>query len=131
MKNFNTLNYTGSNGWEATIINTEFTGVDTNPQQPALGDTNERDSANVILSYDEGYYVENGVQYRAGFYRKQNTYYANLVNNSPIIPGEVVFGNQVTGMKGFFAKVTLRNDATTDVSGPKYLFSVGSEYMNR
>ena len=33
--------------------------------------------------------------------------------------------------KGFFAKVTLRNDATTDVSGPKYLFSVGSEYMNR
>tara|TARA_R100001126_G_C4880002_1_gene178522 strand:+ start:904 stop:2415 length:1512 start_codon:yes stop_codon:yes gene_type:complete len=131
MKNFNTLNYTGSNGWEATVINTEFTGVDTNPQQPALGDTNERDSANVILSYDEGYYVENGVQYRAGFYRKQNTYYANLVNNSPIIPGEVVFGNQVTGMKGFFAKVTLRNDATTDVSGPKYLFSVGSEYMNR
>ena len=66
-----------------------------------------------------------------GSVRAESSEVANLVNNSPIIPGEVVFGNQVTGMKGFFAKVTLKNDATTDISGPKSLFSVGSEYMNR
>jgi hypothetical protein len=131
MKTFKTISYEGSNGWEATVINSEFTGVDTNPQQPALGDTNEQDAANSILSYDEGYYTESGVQYRAGFYRKQNTYYANLINNSPIIPGEVVFGNSMTGMKGFYAKVTLKNDLTTDISGQKYLFAVGSNYTNR
>jgi len=131
MKTFKTVGYEGSNGWEATVVNSDFTGVDTNPQQPALGNTNIQDVANSILSYDEGYYVESGVQYRAGFYRKQNTYYANLINNTTVVPGEVVFGNSITGMRGFFAQVTLKNDATTDVAGAKQLFAVSSEYSNK
>ncbi|MHC5057861.1 MAG: hypothetical protein ACYTKD_24605, partial [Planctomycetota bacterium] len=38
-KTFKTINYTGSNGWEVTSIVSDYTGVDTNPQQPALGNT--------------------------------------------------------------------------------------------
>ena len=45
---------------------------------------NEIDTANKIYSYDEGAYVENNVEYRAGFDRKQNRYVAAIKNNSTI-----------------------------------------------
>ena len=35
-KTFKTISYTGSNGWEALNITTDKTGIDSNPQQPAL-----------------------------------------------------------------------------------------------
>jgi len=134
MKTFKTINYEGSNGWEVPVneVKSEFTGVDTNPQQPALGNTNLQDTVARIYSYDEGYYTESGIQYRAGFDRKQNTYYAVLRNNSGARPGEVIFdGASETGVKAFYATVKLQTDTTTDPNGPKQLFSVGSSYINR
>jgi hypothetical protein len=134
MKTFKTISYEGSNGWEVPVneVKSEFTGVDTNPQQPALGDTNLQDTIARIYSYDEGYYTESGVQYRAGFDRKQNTYYAAIKNNSGPRPGEVIFdGSNQTGIKAFYATVKFATDATTDPNGPKQLFSVGSVYNTR
>ena len=90
------------------------------------------DTSNLIPSYDEGTYVDGGVQYRAGFSRKQNTYYASIKNNSNPRAGEVVFGGErETGIKAFYATVTFRTDTSTDSGGRKELFSVGSSYINR
>jgi len=136
MKTFKTVSYEGSNGWE--VIDSSFisdvTGVDSNPQQPALGDVSYTDTVSRIYSYDEGYYVDPSTQipYRAGFDRKQNTYYAALKNNSAARAQEVIFeGAQSTGVKAFYATVKLQTDTTTDPGGPKELFAVGSQFNLR
>ena len=61
----------------------------------------------------------------SGFYRKENKYFANIVNNSPVKTGEIVFGNQMTGIKGFFATATIQTDSVT----AQELFAVSSEYI--
>ena len=45
------------------------------------------------------------------------------------MPGEVVFGNSISGIKGYFATVTIQTDGTTDISGAKELFSVGTTFV--
>jgi hypothetical protein len=53
---------------------------------------------------------------------------ANIVNNSAVAPGEVRFGDQMSGIKGHFTTVTLSTDTVTDFGGLKELFAVSSEY---
>ena len=77
----------------------------------------------------EGVYVESGVEYRVGFNRKENKYFANLVNNSAARPGEVLFGNTTTGIKGYFTTVKIKTDGTTDLGGAKELFAVSTEFV--
>jgi hypothetical protein len=85
-----------------------------------------------IWSYDEGSYTEDNRNYRAGFDRKQNKYMAVIPNNTITpIAGEVVFGNSMTGIKAYYATVTMQTDATTDPGGLKELFSVGSVFTTR
>lgn len=124
-KNFKTFGYEGSNGWEVT----EFKSGEQGPYNGQL----YQDQTNPIKSYDEGSYRDGGIQYRAGFYRKQDKYYANLVNKNPISPGEVIFnesgGGRTTGIKGFFATVKIKTDSTTEFGGAKELFSVATEFV--
>ena len=54
---------------------------------------------------------------------------ANLVNTSVATAGEVLFGADMTGIKGYFATVTVSNDLVTDVGGAKELFAVSSDYV--
>ena len=137
IKTFQTINYEGSNGWEVTAFLSEETGlnssggnwinnVDTIVQ--GAGATQYRK----IYSYTEGAYEENGIQYYAGFDRKQNKYMAVVPNNTQTpMPGEVVFGNQTTGIKAYYATVTMKTDATTDPNGLKELFAVSSTFAPR
>ena len=94
-----------------------------------IGEIERRDTTFNIKSYDEGVYYEDAVLYRAGFNRKENRYVANLVNNTIASNEEVVFGQSMTGIKGFFANVKLSTDTTTNVGGVKELFSVGTEIV--
>ena len=137
IKTFQTINYEGSNGWEVTAFLSEETGlnssggnwinnVDTIVQ--GIGANQYRK----IYSYTEGAYTENGIQYYAGFNRKQNKYMAVVPNNTQTpMPGEVVFGNQTTGIKAYYATVTMRTDATTDPNGLKELFAVSGTFASR
>jgi len=45
--------------------------------------------------------------------------------------GEVIFGNQTMGVKAYYSTVTIKTDTTTDPNGPKSLFAVSSEYINK
>lgn len=119
-KVFKTVNYEGSSGWEATTFSSKSSGKN---------DTDLYDNANPVLSYTEGEYSENGITYHAGFNRREGKYFAVLKNNSAARPGEILSGNSLTGIKGFFANVVLSTDSTTDPGGHKELFAVSSEYI--
>lgn len=114
-----------------------------------------RDTTNGIYSYYEGEYIIdprtasatfNTAVYRAdyvsvfgtddppynrfyaGFTRKENKYYANLVNDSEATAAEVRFGNQMTGIKGYYCTVVIENDDYTNPGGAKELFAVNSNF---
>ena len=120
-KNFKTISYEGSNGWEVESFKSDLEGP--------LSGVNYQDTTSAVYSYDEGAYVEGGITYRVGFHKKEGKYYANLVNNSSVRPEEINYGTQMTGIKGYIATVKLSTDATTDVDGTKELFSVSSEIV--
>jgi len=67
-------------------------------------------------------------RYYAGFNLKENKYVANLVNSSKPTQGEIIFGNQISGIKGFYANVKLSTDNTTNLGGEKQLFNVSTTY---
>lgn len=123
-KNFLTTSYEGTNGWEISSFKSSVTGPD------SLGSDwiNTQDTVATIKSYNEGLYTQNGVPKRAGFDRKENRYVANLINNSNAASREVIFGNSMSGIKGYFATVKIQTDDTTQPGAMKELFSVGSSY---
>ena len=99
-KVFNTINYEGNSGWEVKSLNTDEHGS-------ALGDI-----ALPIYSYEGGVYYEDGTKYRIGFNRKENKYFANVINNTPAFNEEVLWGNSVSGVKGFYATLEMSTDGT-------------------
>ena len=67
-------------------------------------------------------------RYYSGFNLKENKYVANLINSSGPSNGEVLYGESISGIKGFYATVKMSTDLTTDFGGEKTLFSVESAY---
>ncbi len=124
-KVFKTVNYEGDSGWQVDSFISDQTGKDLPPQQQ--GWQFFQDTVQTVKSYYEGSYTDQGVTYYSGFNRKENKYYANLVNNSLPQPGEVVFGSSMSGIKGRFATIKFSTDSTTDPGGAKELWSVGTE----
>lgn len=122
-KNFSTVSYEGYNGWEVESFKSSETGIES-------GSFNS-DTTKSISSYDEGVYIDSvtGYTLRAGFDRKENLYVANLISSTPSQPGEIIFGDQISGIKGYFATVKIKTDSTTDPGGHKELFSVGTRYV--
>ena len=44
-------------------------------------------------------------------------------------PGEVVFGVDISGIKGYVATVKMSTDQTTNPGGTKELFAASSEFV--
>jgi hypothetical protein len=130
MKNFQTISYEGSNGWEVVSYVSGFTGQDPNPDGTATY-VQSNDDILSIKSYEEGSYIDPTTSYtlRAGFDRKENRYVANLRNASTPMAGEIIFGAQMSGIKGYFATVKIETDDTTQLGGPKELWSAGTNFV--
>ena len=147
-KVFKTVNYEGGNGWEINSFKSDITGVDSIGSKGFISQTDgTRDLTTLVYSYNQGSYDNFGNEYpatlipplnHAGFDRKENKYMANLINNSPAAPGEVelhepktgyAWGGAMTGIKGYFATVTISTDNVTDLGGMKELFAVSSDYV--
>ena len=146
-KNFKTINYEGSNGWQINSITSDYTGEDalkSNTDWTVYQDTINPGFTTpltpAIYSYTQGRFdsapsPNTGTSavitpfYYSGFNRKENKYVANLVNNSLPMQGEVVFGSDMSGIKGFIATVKISTDTVTNYGSEKELFSVGSEYV--
>ena len=116
-KVFKTVNYEGSNGWEISSFN-------------AARSFELNDIAKPVLSFDDGAYTDPtyGVTLHAGFDKKEGKYYANLINSSPATDGEVVFGDSMSGVKGYYSTVTIKSDSDNR-SLPLELFAVSSDYV--
>lgn len=127
IKNFKTVGYEGSNGWQVE----SFVSDIEQPNALNQGFIENQDTTQAIKSYDEGLYTDitTGQPLRAGFNRKENLYVANLVSNSVARAGEITFGNQRTGIKGYIATVKFSTDNTTEKGGMKELWSTRSEYV--
>jgi hypothetical protein len=145
-KNFQTIAYEGSNGWKVNSLISDSTGED-NVSNWSLSN----DSINSIYSHYEGEYIINPAngnavtranylavfgtatppypRYYAGFDRKENKYVANIVNKSTAAEGEIIWGDSMSGIKGFYATAKLSTDNTTNLGGEKSLFSVESSYI--
>ena len=145
-KTFKTIEYEGSNGWQVDFINSDATGEDVVSQTPQLTWDQSQDTTlptttpvtPSVYSFTQGRYdsLGNGYPnaqvppfYYAGFNRKENKYVSNLINTSRAAQGEIIFGNEISGIKGFFATVKISTDTVTSPGGFKSLFSVGSEYV--
>ena len=85
--------------------------------------TNRADYVSVFASEIPPYPAEH-----AGFDRKENKYVANLRNFTPASNGEVIWGDSISGVKGFYALGTFSTDTITDLGSEKQLFSVESSY---
>ena len=134
-KNFNTINYEGTNGWQADFFLSDPTGQ----LLTEVTSNSYKDEASAVKSYEDGAYIEAGVTYRVGFNIKENKYFANLVNNGVQVggsdnlqfgmPGQVASNISMSGIKGFYATVKLSTDNTTDIGGFKNLFAVSSNFV--
>jgi len=141
-KVFKTINYEGGNGWEVNSFKSDITGIHSvGAPEGALNDEwglGTRDTTALVYSYNQGSYDNYGNAFpsqltppinHAGFDRKENKYMSNLINNSPAAAGEIMFGADMTGIKGHFATVTMSTDNVTDVGGMKELFAASSNYV--
>jgi hypothetical protein len=133
-KNFQTINYEGTNGWQVDYFLSDPTGT----LLLNTSNSNYSDTTSSIKSYNEGEYLEAGITYRVGFNLKENKYCSNLINSGVFnlsqlmgvsgMPGQVLPGSSISGIKGFYSTVKLSTDNTTDLGGAKNLFAVSSNY---
>ena len=111
-KIFSTLNYEGSSGW---ALGTFYSDSDVAvPISLAVNSSNLVDLQNQLFTNN--------------FKRKENKYFGTLINNTPVNYGEVVFGQSVNGIKGYYANVRLTYDASNSLNRAE-LYSVSSEYV--
>jgi hypothetical protein len=150
-KIFKTISYEGSNGWQVNSFVSDFTGMDyLSPSYIQTQDTTGTLNtfkflpadvityvAPSVFSYELGAYDNYGNVFpqnlippinRAGFDRKENKYMAALVNKSVPTQGEVSFGNEMSGIKGYFAVVDMSIDNVTEPGGAKELFAASTNY---
>ena len=114
VKVFETINYEGGTGWElkSMVASSGDVTLPIGVYQPQTS-----------LAGLEGALFSNN------FKRKNDKYFANLINNSGANAGEIIFGNSMTGIKGFFATVEMSISAATQFNTSaikKELFSVAS-----
>jgi hypothetical protein len=111
-KNFGTLNYEGSSGWalEELYSNSDI----------AVPISKASDALNLAA-------IENQL-FQNSFKRKENKYFGTIINNTPATYGEVIYGNSMNGIKGFFStvKIVFVNPPTPQAAE---LYSVSSNYV--
>ena len=124
VKNFKTINYEGAMGWELQSMIASSSDL-TLPISRFTPPTST--NLNTLSSLENNVFANN-------FKRKENKFFANLINNSPATAGEVLFGADSMGIKGFFSTVKFKLQwNTTDSNDINYyinkkeLFSVSSD----
>ena len=115
IKNFKTVNYEGGSDWEMLSMQTS-----TDSALPITKAINILTQASNLIDLQNQLLQNN-------FKAKENKYFANIVNNTVSRPGEVVWGQDNSGIKGFFATVQMSVDNT--LGGKKELFAVSTNYV--
>ena len=113
VKVFKTINYEGSTGWEATSIATsQNVGVPIKQYSPP------NSSAQLQSQL-----------FTNQFINKEDKYFANINNETIQQPGAIVFGESMTGVRGFFNTVEMSLVGTNATQSQKELFAVSTDYV--
>ena len=116
-KTFKTVNYEGDSNWSLSSFVTYL--------------TNTSDTASKIDVYTvpttladmESALLQNT------FKAKENKYFDNLLNTSPVNQGEVIYGADISGVKGFYGIATFSATNTAGADQTNELFAVSTEYV--
>tara|TARA_R100000935_G_scaffold44281_1_gene67155 strand:- start:712 stop:1395 length:684 start_codon:yes stop_codon:yes gene_type:complete len=117
VKVFETINYEGGIGWELESM---------------VGSSGDVTLPIGVYQPQTSLAGLEGALFSNNFKRKNDKYFANLINNSGATAGEIVFGNSMTGIKGFFATVKMKISSVTQFNTSaikKELFSVASNVV--
>ncbi len=129
VKNFKTINYEGSSAWVMEAMDTDVVEVtENNISTRTVTDTALPIAKSINISTQASTLADLENQLlQNNFKLKENKYFANLINNSPSKPGEVVWGQDNSGIKGFVATVTMKTENSD--GGKRELFAVSTNYV--
>lgn len=96
-KTFNTINYEGTNGWQMTSLITDT------DRAVSIAYSNQ---VSTLASLEAQIYNNS-------FKKKENKYFANIVNNTTAGSGDVIFGQSMSGIKGYYATASMLINNTT------------------
>ena len=113
VKTFKTINYEGGPGWETLSFYT-----DSDVSVPVSKASYTTTLADLELQL-----------FTNSFKRKEDKYFANLVNITPAANSEIVWGNSMTGVKGTTATVRM-NYNNLNLNKSAELFAVSSDYID-
>ena len=111
VKVFKTVNYEGGNDWTVSSIVASSGDIALVPISKYSLPSNLTDLESEMFSNK--------------FKRKENKYFANIINNSPATKGEILWGPSVTGIKGFFS--TFKFNLDNSINQKRELFAVSSD----
>jgi hypothetical protein len=95
-KNFLTLGYEGTEDWYTNNILTDTQGANSYDQGESIAKYNIANQDAIISAYK----------------KQNNSYVANIINNSSSKANEVIFGDIVSGIKGMYMELTMITDST-------------------
>ncbi len=113
VKVFQTVNYEGSGDWTVDSL------------VASSGDVAQVPITKYVLPTSLASFSTD--MFTNSFKKKENKYFANILNNSPATAGEVVFGNNMTGIKGFFSTIRFKLD--NSINQKRELFAVSSDVV--
>jgi hypothetical protein len=111
-KSFLTINYEGTPGWKISSLYTD---------SDIAAPISEYTLATTPFGLQTQLFTNN-------FKRKENKFFSNILNVTPnISAGEIYFGQSMSGIKGFFATLTISTDNISNTF-PE-LYAVSSNYI--
>jgi len=117
VKNFQTINYEGDAGWQMSSFITD----DNLDNSCYIAAAPVSGTISTLSELQNQVLVNN-------FKLKENKYFANIFNISTVKPNEVVYGQSISGVRGFYSNVTMSISNAT-VNRKSELFSVSSNYV--
>ena len=123
IKNFKTINYEGASGWELeSMQGSSETGTTGDVSLPIAPFSTSGLSS--LAGLESNLFALN-------FKRKENKFFANLqqaltINTTPQF-GEVLYGEDISGIKGFFSTVKFKLNNANFPATKKELFAVSSD----
>ena len=114
VKNFKTINYEGVDGWQLQSMIAS--------SSDAASPVGKFTLQTSLSSLESDMFVNN-------FKRKENKFFANLINVSPATGGEVLWGATSSGIKGFWSTVKFKLINADYPTTKKELFAVSSDIV--
>lgn len=122
VKNFKTINYEGADGWQMSEMFTDYYSTANTSGGDTASSVGKFTLQTTLSSLEADMFVNN-------FKRKENKFFANLINTSSSEGGEILWGASSSGIKGFWSTVKLKLVNSDYPTTKKELFAVSSDIV--